>query len=69
MDANALTRLDSFPYQHRLAEVMTRPALCVPGTLTLGEAARRMDARGISSLLVEGDGPGRAAGIVTERDV
>ncbi|HYD69175.1 DUF294 nucleotidyltransferase-like domain-containing protein [Azospirillum sp.] len=69
MDANALTRLDSFPYQHRLAEVMTRPALSAPGTLTLGEAARRMDAQGVSSLLVEGEEPGRAAGIVTERDV
>lgn len=69
MDAGPLAHLDSFPYRHRLGEVMSSPVASVPATLALGEAAMRMDALGVSSLLVDGDTPGRAAGIVTERDV
>lgn len=63
-----LSRIDSFPYRHRLAEVMTRPVVLVPPSATLAEAAARMDRERISSVVVEG-APGRAAGIVTERDV
>jgi len=65
MDGSPLDRLDSFPYRHRLGEVMTSPVVRVPGTLTLGTAAERMDALGISSLLVDA----ATTGIVTERDV
>ncbi|HYG88961.1 MAG TPA: DUF294 nucleotidyltransferase-like domain-containing protein [Azospirillum sp.] len=65
MNGSPLAQLDSFPYRHRLGEVMTSPAVSVPGRLTLGEAAERMDALNISSVLVEGE----TTGIVTERDV
>ncbi|MGQ9368406.1 DUF294 nucleotidyltransferase-like domain-containing protein [Azospirillum sp. ST 5-10] len=69
MDPALLSRLDTWPYRHRLAEVMTAPVATAPPGLSLGEAAERMERRGISSLLVEGDGPAGVAGIVTERDV
>ena len=69
MDAGPLAQLDSFPYRHRLSAVMTSPVASAPATLALGEAARRMDERNISSLLIDGDTPGQVVGIVTERDV
>lgn len=61
-------RLDSFPYRHRLGEVMSRPPASAPASLDLAAAASRMSAAGISSLLVE-DGEGGIKGIVTERDI
>ncbi|MFN8925563.1 MAG: CBS domain-containing protein, partial [Rhodospirillales bacterium] len=67
-DVDVLARIDSFPYRHRLSEVMTRPVVMMPPSATLAEAAGRMDRERISSVVVEG-APGRAAGIVTERDV
>jgi signal-transduction protein with cAMP-binding, CBS, and nucleotidyltransferase domain len=69
MNRAALERIDSFPYRHRLADVMSSPVASAPGTMTLGEAARLMEEGRISSLLVEGDRPGVPAGIVTERDL
>jgi signal-transduction protein with cAMP-binding, CBS, and nucleotidyltransferase domain len=63
-----LTRIDSFPFRHRLSEVMTRPVAMMPPSATLAEAAVRMDRDRISSVVVEG-AAARAAGIVTERDV
>ena len=65
---DVLARIDSFPYRHRLSEVMTRPVVLMPPSATLADAAGRMDRDRISSVVVEG-APGRAAGIVTERDV
>lgn len=64
-----LRRIDSFPYRHRLRDVMTSPAVLVPAATTLSQAAREMHTRRISSVLVGEDGDDRAAGIVTERDV
>ncbi|MCW5731510.1 MAG: CBS domain-containing protein [Alphaproteobacteria bacterium] len=61
-------RLDSFPYRHRLGELMSRPPESAPASLDLASAAARMSASGISSLLVE-DGEGGIKGIVTERDI
>lgn len=69
MEPAPLERLDSFPYRHRLADVMTSPVVMVPANQRLGEAVRRMHEAGISSVLVEGDALGHASGIVTERDV
>lgn len=67
-DLSSLTRLDSFPYRHRLSEVMAHPVLTGSGDLSLLEACDRMDQAKVSSLVVV-DGEGRARGIVTERDV
>ncbi|GAB4170987.1 MAG: hypothetical protein OHK0024_07100 [Thalassobaculales bacterium] len=67
--AAALARIDSYPYRHRLAEVMTAPVASVASGATLAEAAAEMDRRDISSVLVTGPGTAAVAGIVTERDV
>ena len=67
-DVSSLARLDSFPYRHRLAEVMAQPVLTCGGEITLVDACDRMDQAKVSSLVVV-DGDGRAVGIVTERDV
>lgn len=63
-------RLDSFPYRHRLQEVMSSPPALAPETLSLVDAARRMRDEGISSLLIDQPNrPGVPVGILTERDV
>lgn len=67
-DTASLERIDSFPYRHRVREVMGHPLVTTrPGT-TIAEAARTMSQKNISSLVVVDEG-GRAVGIVTERDV
>lgn len=66
--ADPLTRIDSFPYRHRVADVMTAPAVTIGETTTLAEAVALMGDRRISSLLMV-DGEGRPDGILTERDV
>jgi len=67
-DIDALAKIDSFPYRHRLREVMSTPVLTAPDTVTLFEAVRRMyDARVSSMVAIDADG--RTLGIVTERDL
>ncbi|HEX7007611.1 MAG TPA: putative nucleotidyltransferase substrate binding domain-containing protein [Alphaproteobacteria bacterium] len=66
-DTAGLKRLDSFPYRHRVADVMHTPAVTAPPAMTVAEGARRMHEAGVSSLVVVSGG--RAAGIVTERDL
>ena len=64
-----LASIDSFPYRHRVGELMSAPAVIVDGRATLADALRQLTARKVSSLLV---GQGTAAGdlgIFTERDV
>lgn len=63
-----LERLDSFPYRHRVREVMSAPLEMALPSESLGQAASRMVAQGISSVVVEGPN-GEPVGIVTERDV
>lgn len=64
------SRLDSFPYRHRLQEVMSSPPALAAETLSLVDAARRMRDDGISSLLIDRpERPGVPVGILTERDV
>lgn len=68
MDTAALERLDSFPYRHHAAELMTQPVVTIASTLPIADAARMMSERRISSLVIV-DGDGRLHGILTERDV
>lgn len=68
MDKAPLERLDSFPYRHRVAEVMHRPLAVADPGMTLEAAARRMIEQQVSSLVML-DEQGRATGIVTERDI
>ncbi|MBI4677340.1 MAG: CBS domain-containing protein [Elusimicrobia bacterium] len=51
----------------RVEEIMTSPVVTVPAGATLREAARIVDERRISCLVVEEDGA--PAGILTERDL
>lgn len=68
MDKAPLERLDSFPYRHRVAEVMRGPLSVADPGMTLQEASRRMVEEKVSSL-VRLDEAGRATGIITERDI
>ncbi|MCC2110634.1 MAG: CBS domain-containing protein [Hyphomicrobiales bacterium] len=71
-----LARIDSYPYRHRVRDVMSAPPAVLPATLPLYEAMKHVVERRISSAFVterpEGDdAPLHAVetGIVTERDV
>jgi len=67
-DLTALSRIDSFPYAHRLREVMSTGLLtCDPGMDVGGAVAKMHEAR-VSSIIALDD-EGRAAGIFTERDL
>jgi CBS domain-containing protein len=68
MDTGPLERLDSFPYRHGVAELMSAPVVCVAADISVASAARTMNDRRISSVVVLA-ADGRAAGIVTERDI
>jgi len=66
-------RIDTYPYRHRIADVMSAPPQTIAADVPLSAALQRMAQAKISSLLVTPhDTPGlvaRDAAIVTERDV
>jgi signal-transduction protein with cAMP-binding, CBS, and nucleotidyltransferase domain len=64
----ALSRIDPFPYQHRLQEVMSSPVETIDPRATCTHAAATMRRLKISSLLIL-DADGRPVGIITERDL
>ncbi len=63
----ALIKVDSFPYRHRVRDVMSTPPIVVPGATTLQEAVALLLERRVSSLLTSS--PEHGIGIITERDV
>jgi CBS domain-containing protein len=67
-DVTALARLDSFPYRHRLREVMQAPPLTASPDLSVEHAVARMHEARVSAIVIV-DGLGRTAGIFTERDL
>ena len=73
--ARSLDRFDSYPYRHRIGDVMSAPPKIVAEDRTLDTALTRMIAEKCSSLFVcptgREDQPLQAsdAGIITERDV
>ncbi len=67
MDVVSLERIDSFPYRHRVADLMTTPVVTVAPSVTVADAARVMSERSVSSVLVVNDSG--LVGILTERDV
>lgn len=69
MDHAALERLDTFPYRHRVADVMTAPLVSIAADGTVVQAAAVMKAQRISALIVDPDGLAGGPGIVTERDL
>lgn len=68
LDLEPLQRIDSFPYRHRISELMTAPVATTERTTTLLAASRRMVQDGIGSLAVV-DERGRAIGIITQQHV
>lgn len=67
-DLAPLARIDSFPYRHRIREVMSSPVLTAPTTLSLSDAIQRMYAAKVSSIVAI-DEAGCTVGIFTERDL
>ena len=65
--APVLARLDSYPFRHRVRDVMSAPAVIVPGGMTSREGLSILLDKRISSLLVRGSDD--RIGIVTERDL
>ena len=70
-----LSRIDSYPYRHRVRDVMRSPAKFVPAGTSIGDALARLMEERISSLFVSPDVtdrsglPAAETGIITERDV
>ncbi len=64
-----LERIDSFPYRHRLRDLMSSPPLTVDAGISMRDALAFMIDREVSSLYVnpvDAEGP---TGIITERDL
>lgn len=66
-DTGALARIDSYPYTHRVRDVMSAPPAELSPEHSLRDAVRLLMDRGVSSVFV-GSADG-TSGIVTERDV
>ena len=67
-------RVDSYPYRHRVSDVMSAPAKFAAREASLAAALQRMAEERVSSLFVRFDGGEQPplpaeTGIVTERDV
>ena len=67
--AGALARVDSYPYRHRVKDVMAAPPLSIDGHASLHQALDIIVAKKISSLFVTPARPDAPHGIVTERDI
>ena len=64
----ALARIDSFPYRHRIADIMASPPVTIAYSATMREALAVMMRDKISSVFVSADRSGDE-GIITERDI
>jgi DNA polymerase-3 subunit epsilon/CBS domain-containing protein len=68
-ERGVMARIDSFPYLHRVADVMSAPPLVMPPSLTLREVLSIMMRHEVSSVFIEPNNAHDAWGIITERDV
>jgi DNA polymerase-3 subunit epsilon/CBS domain-containing protein len=66
-DTRTLARIDSFPYRHRVRDVMSTPPVFAPPGASVFDVIKMLIAQKVSSVYVR-DGEGNV-GIVTERDV
>ena len=66
---SAFSRIDTYPYRHRVADVMSTPVKSVREVTPLATALKQMSEERISSLLVGDTLRASEAAIVTERDV
>lgn len=68
IDEAAIARIDPFPFQHRVGDLMNLAAMVVDRDALLSTAIGAMARKHVSAVVVV-DTDGRPAGIVTERDV
>lgn len=68
-ERGVMARIDSFPYRHRVADLMSAPPLIMPPSLTLREVLSIMMKHEVSSVFIEPENANGSSGIVTERDV
>jgi DNA polymerase-3 subunit epsilon/CBS domain-containing protein len=64
-----LARIDSFPYRHRLRDLMSSPPLMIDPEISLRDALAQLIDHRVSSLYVHPAEAGGKHGIVTERDL
>ena len=62
-------RIDSFPYRHRIREIMRQPPHTIDEDNSLGEALEVMMRERISSVFTVAGKQGTVDGILTERDI
>lgn len=65
----ALARIDSYPYRHRLRDLMHTPAITVDSSTNLNEVLSLVITEEISSVFVKPDAKHSDTGIITERDL
>ncbi len=65
----ALARIDSYPYRHRVLDVMHAPAKTVTATMPLKDVLAMLINERISSVFVAPSDTNDAWGILTERDI
>jgi CBS domain-containing protein len=65
----ALARIDSYPYRHRLRDLMSSPAIIVDSDKNLGEVLDLIIKHEISAVFVKPDAKHSETGIITERDL
>lgn len=68
---SVLSRIDAFPFRHRVRDIASQPPIWVGPEVTLADAVRLMAEKGISSVFVSAEAERLAEpiGILTERDV
>jgi DNA polymerase-3 subunit epsilon/CBS domain-containing protein len=66
-DTEAIRKIDSFPYRHRVRDLMSSPVVFSDATMTAEQAIRSHAGKRISSSLIKL--PSGAIGIVTEKDI
>ncbi len=67
-DLAPVIRIDPFPFQHRVGDLMNKAAPTLSLSATVGDAVEML-AHGMESAAIVLDAEGRPAGIVTERDI
>jgi len=67
--AGALARIDSYPYRHRVADVMSAPPVFVAAKTPLNDVIKLLVEKNISSVFVRPSRKDGKPGIATERDI
>ncbi len=65
----ALARVDSYPYRHRVRDVMNAPAKVIPADMTVRDVLALLMRDHVSSVFVLPGAKGGVPGIITERDI